>query len=143
MKKLFLFLLCCFALCRIDGADVIVFADRKPGIFWDIDFRKLPDGTHRNNAIAEQDFKKYFEQMTGCTLPVVQEQGMIPLRARIIADKSFDVQDCRIDVSEKEIMLTAIDTLGIINGLYTLLDQWGCRWILPGKWEKSSRIVRC
>ena len=140
MKKLFL-LLFCFALCRIAGADVIVFADKTPGIFWDIDFRKFPDGTHRSNAIAEQDFKKYFEQMTGCALPVVQGGGLIPLRARIITDKSFDVQDCRIDVSEKEITLTAIDTLGVVNGLYTLLDRWGCRWILPG--EMGEVIPRC
>ena len=141
MKKQFFLLLCCSVAFRIYGVDITVFANKKPWIFWDIDFRKFPDGTHRINAVAEQDFKKYFRQITGCALPVVQNGGLIPLRARIVVNKNFDVQDCRIDISEKEIMLTAVDTLGVVNGLYTLLDHWRCRWILPG--EMGEVIPRC
>ena len=63
MKKLFFLLLCCSVVFRIYGVDITVFANKKPWIFWDIDFRKFPDGTHRINAVAEQDFKKYFRQI--------------------------------------------------------------------------------
>ena len=35
-------------------------------------------------------------------------------------------------VSPKEIVLRALTRLGLQNAIYSLLDRWGCRWVLPG-----------
>ena len=116
----------------LNAKDITVFANGKSNIFFDIDFSRMPDGTHRINSAAVTDFKNIFRKLTGQTLPVTASTGMIPLRARIVTDKNLSIQNCLVEVSEKEIMLNASDTLGIVNGLYTLLDHWGCRWIMPG-----------
>lgn len=136
-KIICLLLFGCLALSslslRAKEKELTVFAGGKPNVYFDIHFDKLPDGGHPLNTAATADFKHYFKEITGQELPVSPAPGLVPIRARIATDKNLGEQNCLIDVSPDEIMLTASDTLGVVNGLYTILDQWGCRWILPGK----------
>ena len=91
-------------------------------------------------APAVEDFRRYFKVMTGADLPTEKHGNAIPIRFRITAspnDKLSKEQtaawhDCKIFVEKSQIMLESTSSYGISNGLYKLLDKWGCRWIMPG-----------
>ena len=91
-------------------------------------------------ASAVDDFAATIERMTGVRLPDAPGPGMIPLRigvagksgdgdssAPALADEAF-----AIDVSPEGIQFTGGSPLGAQHALYTVLRDFGCRWIMPG-----------
>ena len=115
-----------------------IFSNNKPRIYFDVDFNKFPGGRHHVNIAAATDFKKYFREVTGKALPVKPGAELLPLRAELLSSetqKQIDLNagDCVVSVDKDGIILRAADSLGIVNGLYTILDDWGCRWIMPGE----------
>ncbi len=128
------FILCCGSQIYAANKSVEVFSQGKAKIYLDMNLDGFPGGKHHLNASTIADFKQYFKEITGKTLPTAAANGLIPLRAEVLpAKQTGSIQDCIIDVSPRAIVLKASDSLGIINGLYMLLDQWGCRWVMPGK----------
>lgn len=120
--------------------ELIIFAHGKSNIYIDLSIDKFPGGRHHLNTASIADFKHYFKEITRKELLTTMASGLIPIRAEILSPQnaaklknSLRLQDCIIDVSRDGIVLSASDSLGIINGLYTILDDWGCRWVLPGE----------
>lgn len=130
---LFLFLIISFSCLFAKHAKLNVFIDNEVKIYYDIHFDKLPDGEHSLNKQAEADFKHYFKEMTGKELPIEAFAQSIPLRAKIVTNLGLNERDSLLKVSESEILISAADTLGIVNALYSILDGWNCRWVMPGK----------
>ncbi len=82
---------------------------------------------------ALQDLLRCFQEMTGTELPQTVSQGLVPLRLHrdsAMADR-LGHQDYEIAVSQEEILISAPSRLGLLNGIYGLLDGWGCRWVMP------------
>ncbi len=120
-------------------ADLTVFAGGRAGISLDLDFEAFDGKPGELEEKTLADFRRCFRVITGHDLPTAAA-GLVPLRARRgpadpDAPRPFglDAGDCAIDVSADAIVLTAPRTLGIVNGLYAILDDWGCRWVLPGE----------
>lgn len=92
-------------------------------------------------ASAIADFRRSLSLMTGTAVPDKAVSGEIPIIFRIKHEVAGDVTatearnwgDFHIEVTEREIAIDAISPLGAANALYTLLDHWGCRWIMPGE----------
>lgn len=84
---------------------------------------------------AVNDFRRVFKLMTGSALPQNPQEGLIPLKLVYDASlcKTLGPQDYQITVTPKEIIISATRRLGLINGIYGMLDSWGCRWPMSGK----------
>jgi len=68
---------------------------------------------------------------TKTLLPIMLKQKTMPNGATLL---DTDIQQgYEIIVSKKQIVLQAYTKLGLQNAIYTMLDRWGCKWIMPGK----------
>lgn len=131
------------ALCVAEAVDV--FADGKPRVYLHVDAADLAGWAEAEGEVVPQggaqlgtsiaEFAAYFQQMTGSALPRAAGQGLVPIRLVVEPDRQSDLglQGCAIDVSSDGVVLTAPRRLGLQNGLFTLLDEWGCRWMMPGE----------
>lgn len=127
-----------------DTPTMTVFAGGSPRVFLPADVvDKLPVITANPEAegkalqelaFAVGDFRRAFEAMTGVALPTQTGDGRLPIRFAIQDTIGLPRNDCRVDVQPGVgITLAASSRRGLINGLYTLLDGWGCRWPMPGE----------
>lgn len=71
--------------------------------------------------------------------PAAPPPGSVPLRLELLPVPSghgrFEaqvVQGWKRTVTPQGLTLNAGSRLGLQNALYALLDQWGCRWVMPG-----------
>jgi hypothetical protein len=123
---------------------VSVFADGKPGIYLDTSSADLPKIKARSPYTkfmgdAPADLARCFKLLTGVDLPTEPGEGRIPLRLRLL-DREEDArgpdplghQGYLLEISDREIVLAAPRQMGVFNAIYHVLDQWGCRWIMPG-----------
>ena len=119
---------------------VTVFDQGKAGIYLSIDSPQLANLSAPTNITGDalNDLLRCFKTMTGHELPTAAGQGLIPLRL-VMVDPAVDAktdhplgrQGYEIRVNDKEIVISAPTKLGVGNGIYRLLDGWGCRWIMP------------
>lgn len=127
--------------------DVIVVADKTAKVFLDIS----PDTvTSLDLALPVDDFLRCIREMTGATLPRLGHDGklpsdltetsLIPIRIELLSpprgQERFDAQKGQgytIEVKPDRIVLSAHTPLGIQNAFYSILDHWGCRWVMVGK----------
>jgi hypothetical protein len=70
---------------------------------------------------------------------VVAAAGLLPVRlalrpypAGVSRYDAKTVQGFEIEASPDHITIQACTRLGLENGLYYMLDRWGCRWVMPG-----------
>lgn len=90
---------------------------------------------------ALKDLEGYFKDMTSIPLPTEAGAGRIPLKFDIqnpsgespTPEQADNWSNYTISVNPDGIVITSFSSLGAANGLYALLDTWGCRWIMPGK----------
>ncbi|MCC6423851.1 MAG: DUF4838 domain-containing protein [Phycisphaerales bacterium] len=122
------------------GQPVTVFDQGKSHVYLSIDSPQLANLSYPTfiTGDALNDLKRCFKLMTGHELPAAAADGLIPLRLVMIdpaadakADHPLGRQGYEIRISDKEIVITAPTKLGVGNGIYHLLDGWGCRWIMP------------
>lgn len=118
----------------------MVFDQGKPHIHLSIDSPQLADLSTPTNITGDalNDLVRCFKRMTGHELPTAAGEGLIPLRLVLVdpavdakAEKPLGRQGYEIRVNDKEIVISAPTKLGVGNGIYHLLDGWGCRWITP------------
>jgi len=110
--------------------------DGGPGLWLDVS-----PALQEKCAPALQDFRIYFQKMTGKVLPEATGEGLIPLRLELLESEPTDqgflgrgrAGDYSIDVSAQAIVVKGKTALALTNGLYGLLDLWGCRWVFPGE----------
>lgn len=104
-------------------------------------FLAQPESTSPILQAALKDFGKYFEEMTGAPLPTDAGSGRIPIKFVVENPKgesptlkqADNWSDFTILVDSGKIVIKSYSWLGAANGLYALLDKWGCRWFMPGK----------
>jgi len=90
---------------------------------------------------AIEDFRRCFQLMTGVELPTTPQKGTVPIVFRLTgpedgnvnAEQAAAVHDYKIVVEPTQIVIESVSYMGITNGLYGLLDKWGCRWVMPGE----------
>ena len=89
-----------------------------------------------NTALA--DFTRCFKAISGSDLGSTPKPGFKPLRKSYIGASTnagssdpLKPQDYIVEVNDTSIVIKATTDLGISNGLYDILDRWGCRWIMP------------
>jgi len=122
-------------------SSVVIFADGKPGIYLDSSFADfcmvVQPGDFTGDAPG--DLVRCFKLLTGADLPTEPGRGRIPLRLRLLDWKEdrrsadpLGHQGYLLEVSNCEIVLGAPRGIGVYNAIYNVLDQWGCRWIMPG-----------
>ena len=121
------------------ATEVVVYGSGSAQVYLDVP--TLPKGTDRIN-LAVSDLQRCFELITGSALPTSASGGLIPFRLEFIdpqlpASASYDdrlaaCRDYTITVSEQEILLSAASEVGVSNAIYDVLEQWGCRWVMPG-----------
>lgn len=101
--------------------------------------KEPPTDPMLSQALA--DFARCLSLMTGTTIPKEGGNGTIPIILDIATEdgKTVSAADTRawgnfeIEVSEKQIKINAVSVLGVANALYRLLEEWGCRWVMPGE----------
>jgi hypothetical protein len=122
-----------------DGKARIYFAPIDPAELeqWVKSDGPILDGAQGGNGLgaAIADFARCYQGMTGTALPTEAGEGLIPLTLQYQRDLLGELKErgCRIEVSADRIIVTAASRLGLVNGLYTLLDGWGCRWVMPSQ----------
>ena len=92
-------------------------------------------------AAALKDFREVFQKISGTALPEKAGEGRIPLRLELLElgpeDRTFlgrgRAGDYIIDVSREAVVIKGKTPLALTNGLYGVLDLWGCRWVFPGE----------
>ena len=125
---------CALTQKQIKQKQLDVFSNGQPHVYFNV---KLKNKNVANMVL--KDFEKYFKIMTGKKLPMNKSLELLPIESRILPKgekskgDSFGLQNANIDISEKGILITASTELGVANALYTLLDYWGCRWIMAGE----------
>lgn len=135
--------------CRLaDAASVAVFANGQAKVYlpplqkedyaqWTQSDGAVLEGLQGGNGLsaAIDDFARCFQIMTGTALPREAGQGLVPIQLQYQRNLLGELGDrgCRIEVLADRITLTAATRLGLVNGLYTLLDGWGCRWVMAGE----------
>ena len=94
-------------------------------------------GEHIDAAIA--DLRRCYELVHGRAIPEGPGQGRVQLAFEQLTDSvnaALDVPvgeaDFHLDVRPDGVTIFATTQLGWANGIYTLMDRWGVRWILPG-----------
>lgn len=129
------FLACLSSVTAKENTPVSVFENNQPGIFL-----VPPDSKNPILRAALKDFAQYYQQMTGVSLPNDSGGTRIPLKFAIqnstgetpTPEQVENWSNFTIAVNQDGIVITSYSSLGAANGLYTLLDKWGCRWIMPG-----------
>jgi len=108
----------------------------------------LPERARGPEQKAAEDLAHWLGEMTGATFAIVREGGA-PLagdrwisvgRTRLRADMglprpALDLgrDGYAIQVAGRSLFITGGDRRGILNGVYSLLqEELGCRWYLPG-----------
>lgn len=89
---------------------------------------------------ALADFRHYYKQLTGHVLAESPAENAVALKLELVAKDAGEdtylararVGDYEIVVAENEVIIRGKSPLAITNGLYGLLDLWGCRWPFPG-----------
>ncbi len=141
MKKFFVIaglgfaFLCMPFTTRAGQNELTVFKDGTPKIYLNINIATGIEGDGILKQQAIPDFIRCFKTMTGCVLPEQAGSGLVPLRAEIVDNLNLKnpLQSSIIDVSDAGIVIKSGNALGIANALYTMLDGWGCRWVMPGE----------
>jgi hypothetical protein len=86
------------------------------------------------------DLVAVIERATGAVIPRAPRAGLIPLYigepndfpALSVAVPDLEEEACFIRVSKDAIHILGGSALGTRHGVYTLLHDAGCRWIMPG-----------
>ena len=123
---------------------VAVFENGKSHIYLDVDKQTLSKWEQIESPVlkgqggaalpaALEDLRRCFHEMTGAELSQTAAAGLVPLRLHRDPAMAgpMDHQDYQIAVRQEEILITAPSRLGLLNGVYGLLDGWGCRWVMP------------
>ncbi len=121
--------------CQESEATLPVFTKGRANIYLDI---KPPSDEALKAAV--EDFRRSFQLMAGAELPVSVSGSAIPVRfnitvpvgAQLTKEQGAAWGDSKITVEPTQIVIESVSAMGIANGLYTLLDRWGCRWVMPG-----------
>lgn len=124
------------ALTVFDGQRARIYLDTSSADFPKI---KAPSPGANFMGDAPGDLVRCFKLLTGTDLPTEAGEGRIPLRLRLL-DREQDArsrdplghQGYLLEISDREIVLAAPRQMGVFNAIYDVLDQWGCRWIMPG-----------
>jgi len=101
----------------------------------------VPAALEQSCAPAINDFRNYYQKLTGHALATAPGENPVALKLELTAKDGADetylgrarVGDYEITVSENEVIIRGQSPLAITNGLYGLLDTWGCRWPFPGE----------
>ncbi len=118
----------------------------KAAFYWEVDpavRSKVEAHFSRNKQLVNpmSDFSRVFEAMTGVT-PAQKGEG-VPLRLVLLergaegsplagVDAPMREVAGELDVRPDGITITAETPHGLSNTLYYLLENWGCRWVVPG-----------
>jgi len=92
-------------------------------------------------SAAISDFRDYYQKITGHALAAGAGENPVALKLELTTKDATDetylgrarVGDYEIAVTENEVVIRGKSPLAITNGLYGLLDIWGCRWPFPGE----------
>lgn len=128
----------------VAASPVTVFADGQPRIYLDTsgaDFPKIKAQSPSSKFMGDApgDLVRCFKLLTGVDLPTEPGEERIPLRLRLL-DREADArsldplghQGYLLEIGDREIVLAAPRQMGVFNAIYDVLNQWGCRWIMPG-----------
>lgn len=134
-------LLCLVWTSVVTAQSVTVFDRGRSHIYLSVDSPQLADLSTPTNITGDavNDLKRCFKLMTGHELPTAAAPDLIPLRLVLLdgaadakAGHPLGLQGYEIRVDPGQIVVSAATKLGVANGIYHLLDGWGCRWIMPG-----------
>lgn len=118
-----------------ETAAVPIIRDGQPAAYLEI-----PDGSDSRITDAATDMISILQRAAGASLPTRPSDGLIPIH---IAEASqLPAPPFSVPHLEEEEFLLAVDPdaiwiiggapLGAQHGIYTLLRDLGCRWIMPG-----------
>jgi len=125
-----------------EPAEQILFSDGKSRIYLEVPDAAARVFTGRFPADPAEDFSRVFAVMTGQEIGSKAE-GKIPLRLELLAAGSpdsplkelapgFRETASEISVTPEAITIRGESPAALSGGLYKILEDWGCRWILPG-----------
>ncbi|GMU91891.1 MAG: hypothetical protein AMXMBFR4_09490 [Candidatus Hydrogenedentota bacterium] len=100
----------------------------------------LDDTPDARNREVANDFVAIVQRMTGATLPVERVDRMVPIHIgepHEFAGLPFTVEPLRdeefeLRVTDDAVYVLGGTSLGTSHGVYTLLRDLGCRWVMPG-----------
>src|SRR5262249_24971728 len=100
---------------------------------------RIPKNPHITVALAAEELRRYVQQMTGVQLPVVEDAVLRECGAlRGPADAPAGTpappkkQSFTIVPATAQVTLQAGSPRALLNAVYALLAQCGCRWSLHG-----------
>ena len=95
----------------------------------------LPSCACNTGKFAAEELGKYVKKMTGIELPVVMEnkEGSPVFTFEKSFDKEIRFDGFRISCKGKDVVFSAAMPGGILNGVYTFLEENGCCWTWMGE----------
>lgn len=127
--------LCVSGAASVEDGSVVLVRDGKPAAY--LVMGSSPDALERS---AARDFVAIVERMTGARLPEEPQEGLIPI---YIGDPAefphlpFAVsplarEEFELRITPEGVFILGGSSLGAGHGVYTLLRDLGCRWVMPG-----------
>jgi hypothetical protein len=120
-----------------------IFSDGSARVYWDVSetLRKQMFGSLPIDPVT--DFTRVFSMMTGSEIGPKREGG-IPLRLELLAPKAptsplahlpegFRETASEIAVTPESVTIRAESPSGLSGGLYKILEDWGCHWVMDGE----------
>lgn len=95
----------------------------------------LPSCACMTGNFAAEELAKYIQKMTGVLLPVVKEDpgSQFVFTFEKTFDKEIKFDGFRISLRGDTVVFSAAMPRGILNGVYTFLEENGCCWAWMGE----------